>query len=203
MPKTTVIHNGINLKEWQPDGDAKFPGTNKLKVVYIGRYAEMKNIKALLRCKLPAEMDLIFIGDERGGNPDLFNEMIMYCANNKNAFYIGPKYGQEKINLLNASDAVIIPSIHEPFGIVALEALASKSVLLSSFVNGMADFLTDESAINCGTTPESIETALNTLIKLTDSQKSKYINAGLKVCQAHAWEIQAEKMAKVYDSVLN
>ncbi len=201
--KTTVIHNGINLNDWQKTTDVKLPGNNPIKIIYIGRFAPMKNIQALLRCKIPADIDLIFIGDSRGGSSDLFDAMVVFCQNTPNAHYVGPLYGQDKMDWLFAADAVIVPSVHEPFGIVALEALASRSILLSSFVNGMADFLTENCAINCGTTVSNIENSFNVLRSLTINEKETFIQEGLQVCNAHSWSLQATKLATVYEHVLN
>jgi len=202
LPKTTIIHNGINSNEWVSKTKVKLPGDNPIKLVYIGRYAEMKNIQTLIQCKIPNEIDLIFIGTTSGGNSELFDAMVDFCNKTENAYFVGAKYGQEKIDWLMTADAIIIPSIHEPFGIVALEALASKSILLSSFVNGMGDFLTEDYAINCGTTVNSIELAFQKLINLSQEDKQKYIDAGIKICDNHTWSCQAEKLSKVYDSVL-
>lgn len=203
LPKTAVIHNGINLNEWNKNSTIALPGINPIKVFYIGRYAIMKNIHTLIQCTIPKSIDLIFIGDSRGGNPELFDAMVQFCNSTPNVHFVGPKYGQEKIDWLCAADAVIVPSIHEPFGIVALEALASKSILLSSFVNGMGDFLSEDCAINCGTTKESIELAFEKLLQLKPNEKESIIKSGLKVCEEHSWNLQAEKMSKVYDSVLS
>lgn len=203
LPKTSVIHNGINIEEWNKINDVVLPGNNPIKVINIGRFAEMKNVQTLLQCYLPDEIDLIFIGSTKGGNVELFDSKLNFCEATPNAHFEGPKYGQKKVDWLCSADAVIVPSIHEPFGIVALEALASKSILLSSFVNGMADFLTEDCAINCGATKESIELAFEKLLQLKADEKQLMINAGLKVCEEHSWYLQAEKMAKVYESVLS
>ncbi len=203
LPKTTIIHNGINLSHYEKYNHVKLPGIAKTKLVYIGRFADMKNIQTLVKCTIPKEIDLIFIGDGRGGNSELYDLVVNLSKNIDNVHFVGGKYGQEKINWLCSSDAVIIPSIHEPFGIVALECLASKSILLSSFVNGMGDFLSEDCAINCGTTKESIEHSFQTLLHLTNEQKQSYIDAGLKVCKEHDWSLQAKKMAKVYEDIIN
>jgi glycosyltransferase involved in cell wall biosynthesis len=174
-------------------------GDGKRKIVYIGRFAKMKNVDALLNLELPEDTDLIFIGSISGGFVEVFDRMLKACEEKDNFHYVGPKYGQEKIDWLMAADAVIVPSTHEPFGIVALEALASRSILLSSFVNGMGDFLTEECAINCGTTTESISEAIDRFVSMTDDEKNEMKEKGLQVCREHDWEIQADKLFKLYD----
>jgi len=199
--KSTVIENGIDLKEWVKTEDLSLPGKpeNK-KLVYIGRFAEMKNVVSLLQADIPPGLDIVFIGGNKGGNPEI-QDMVIKTANEKdNVHYLGAKYGQEKIDLLMAADAMIVPSTHEPFGIVALEALASRSVLLSSFAGGMADFLNEDVAINCGTTPGSISAAMKKLMALGDVDKR--IAGGIEICENYTWESQAEKLNNVYKFVL-
>jgi glycosyltransferase involved in cell wall biosynthesis len=125
--------------------------------------------------------------------------MLKACLEKDNFYYVGARYGQEKIDWLMAADAVIVPSTHEPFGIVGLEGLASRSIVLSSFVNGMGDYLTDECAINCGTTTESISKAIDRFISMTNEEKNKMKDKGLQVCREHDWSIQADKLFKVYN----
>jgi len=201
--KTVVVPNGIDLMAWQKFKPKKLPGHAKLKVVFLGRPAIMKGVIPLCQAKIPEEIDLIFISPETGGEFDTFQEIIKKTENEKNVHYIGPLFDQEKIDALGSADAVIMPSRHEPFGIVALEALASRSILLSSFVDGMSDFLTDHVAINCGTTKESIEKGLKKLVEMSEVEKNRRIEKGLEICREYSWENAARKMKSVYDEVIN
>jgi glycosyltransferase involved in cell wall biosynthesis len=194
--KTVVIPNGIDLKDFENVEKVELPGKG-LKVVYIGRFATMKGVQALLETKIPDFVDLIFVGKEEGSDSGLFNLMKSKLGNN--VHYIGAKYGKEKYDILHSADAVIMPSIHEPFGIVALEALASKTILLSSFANGMSDFLTDDIAINCGTTPQSIENALYRLKDLKD--KEERISKGIEVCKKYTWDRASNETLLLYNKV--
>lgn len=201
--KTIVIENGIKLSDWEIFNNYKFKGSNKIKMVYIGRFAKMKNIRSILKAKFPKEIDMFFIGSERGGDIQIFNKMLKACEQTENFYYLGAKYNQEKIDIMNSADAVIMPSTHEPFGIVALEALASRNILLSSFVGGMGDFLNEKTAINCGTTPESITKALQKFINLKEKEKEIRIQNGLQICKNYDWSIQSAKLNEVYNRFLN
>jgi flagellar biosynthesis chaperone FliJ len=66
----------------------------------------------------------------------------------------------------------------------------------------MADFLNEDCAINCGTSVNSIEKAIDKLLHLTQEQKEAYVNAGERVCLAHSWYLQAYKLEQVYAKVL-
>ena len=197
-PKTYVVENGIELNEWQPKNQITLPGKNKYKVIFIGRIEYQKNIQAILEVNLPKDLDLIIIGGHKGSAQELIDKVIDRSRKDENFIYVGPKYNQEKIDWMFASDAVLMPSLHESFGIVALEALASKNILLSSFSCGMGDFLTEDVAINCGTSKESIEKALDNLIDLQEEERCQRIKKGLEICQEYTWEKSAKKLAAIY-----
>jgi glycosyltransferase involved in cell wall biosynthesis len=197
--KTQIIPNGIDLKNYlEPKEKFILPGKNSTKMIYLGRLAFMKGVHQLLKSKIPDNIDLIFIGGNRGGNVEIEEEIAQQVKEKANVFYLGPLYGDQKIAALQAADAVIMPSLHEPFGIVALEALASKSILLSSFANGMGDFLTEDIAINCGTTPETIELAIEKFLSLTKEEKQERIEKGVKLCEKFDWRLIAAEIEKIY-----
>lgn len=202
--KTTVIPHGIDMKAWLHITERpQLPGAAKIKVAYIGRFAPMKGIRSLCQANIPKEIDLIFIGDVTFGDPMLVNMIRDKVARNSNVHLLPAMYDQDKINILNAVDAVIMPSVHEPFGIVGLEALASKSIILSSCRDGLGDFLNEEVAINCGIEAPSIERAFNQLVQMSEEEKQLRIARGLEICAQYDWKLIVAKLKEVYRSVLS
>jgi len=145
--KSVSIPNGINLNIWnRPFNEFNFPLNKKYNIVYIGRLNRQKGIQSLFNLKLPEEIGLHFVGGQKGS--DLFYETIASVGLDPlNKSYLGFANTEEKINILNSCDAVIMPSLHEPFGIVGLEAFASKSILITTRVNGIADYTTENNSI--------------------------------------------------------
>lgn len=193
--------NGIDLDNWQSveHKDINLPGRKEAKkLCYIGRYAEMKNIEGIVGANIPKDVDLYFIGGDRGGNENLYKMMLDYVEKNENVYYLGEKHGDEKINTLKAMDAVIVPSYHEPFGIVCLEALASNCILLSSFQSGMGEYLTEDISINCGTSLHSISNAITTWLSLSESEVSERNKLGIDLCKKYSWENSANILENIY-----
>lgn len=120
-----------------------------------------------------------------------------------NAYFIGYKSGQDKINLLNSVDAVIFPSIHEPFGIVGLEAMACKKVLIASNVNGMKDYLTNVNYINCGISLDTISNALKIFSEMNDYNRTEMGNIAYKSIQRFDWKNIANQYNQLYNLYLN
>ena len=200
--KSVVIPNGIDLSKWKPTEEFKFPGTAKYKLVYIGRFTTMKSVSELVMAEIPKEIDLIIIGDEKGSDLETMGVLSNVLGKKENIYYIGSKYEQDKINALFSADAIIFPSKHEPFGIVGLEALASRSVLLSSRVDGISDYLDDSNSLYCGYTSETISKSLNDFINLSDEQKDRLITNGLKTCKNYDWDVIADSYYSEYQKLL-
>ncbi len=200
--KSVVIPNGIDLNVWKPTEKFEFPGNKKYKVVYIGRFNIMKSVSELIQAHIPKDIDLILIGDDKGSDYNTLVNLEKVLKEKDNIHYIGPKYDQEKINALFSADAVIFPSRHEPFGIVGLEALASRSVLLSSRVDGIADYLDDTNSIYCGHTSESITKGLIDFLNLSEERKNELILNGLKTCEKYNWDDIADRYYEEYQKII-
>jgi glycosyltransferase involved in cell wall biosynthesis len=205
-PNSYYLPNGIDLDKWNNTASQviELPGRkNAKKMCYIGRYAEMKNIEAILNAKIPKEIDIYFIGSSRGGHDYYFNEMLKFVEENENAYYLGEKFGEEKINILKLMDSMIVPSIHEPFGIVCLEALASKCILLSSFQSGMKEYLTEDIALNCGVNSSQIEKSIKKWLNLSIDEIEKRNNLGIELCKKYSWKNSANILKKIYLQIKN
>jgi glycosyltransferase involved in cell wall biosynthesis len=201
--KEVIIPNGIDIKYWNTTHKPyQFKGKNKIKVVYIGRFAEMKGIKNLCLAEIPENIDLFFVGDGRGGESSCYN-MVMQKCNNKNIFHIDFAYDDEKRDIMKSADAIIMPSIHEPFGIVGLEALASKTLLISSFQDGISEYLSEDVGIYCGTEVDTIESSLYQLLSMGDKEKSIKIDKGYKIAQKFDWDNISEKYYNLYENSKN
>lgn len=200
--RSVIIQNGIDEEELQGK-KIKLPGKNPIKVIYIGRFAVMKNIHTLTKVKIPDGIDLIYIGNVQGGENEVFQMMLNHVNNNDNVYYIGDKFGQEKADILTSADAVIFPSIHEPFGIVGLEAMATDSILLTSRVDGIADYSNNDNSIYCGTTASSISLALQYLKTLQDREKLRLVTNGRQTVKNFTWKKAMDEYKSVYNSLLH
>jgi glycosyltransferase involved in cell wall biosynthesis len=194
LNKTVVINNGVDLEDFTIKDKIDLPGKG-LRLLYIGRYAEMKNTHTLSSITLPDGVDLLFAGCDKGSDPDIWDLTMKNIEQNSNMHYIGPYYREDKVKLFNSVDGVIFPSLREPFGIVGLEALASGKVLLASNVDGMKDYLQEGNYINCGTDRESIERGIQEYITC---DREAIIKEGHSTVKDFTWSKQSELYNKVY-----
>lgn len=73
------------------------------------------------------------------------NDAIKTYTLEKHFLFLGWRSDIERLS--RAADIQVVPSRHEPFGLVVLEAMAMETPVISTGVDGIGDILTDES---CG-----------------------------------------------------
>lgn len=206
--KTTVVHNGVDYNSFaDAETDYPLPGNNRIKIVYVGRLASMKNVQCIYSvADLIKDVDFIFVGGEEGSDKYLLDELrkLDKQADN-NIYYLGAKYGKDKRSIMASADLVIMPSIHEPFGLVALEALSAgqkgKTILASSFVDGLGEFLKEDSAIKCGVTIDSIARTIEKFITMSTEEKEVMRSNGCQLAQQYTWQKCADKIQEVWDKL--
>ena len=198
--KYEVIQNGVDFDYY---GNKLFkesyilPGSrNTKKVLYIGRLVIMKNIINLIDAKIPEGIEILVAAGKKGSVKWIYDMMI---ENPPDKFkYIGFIEGDYKRYVLQNVDAVIVPSIHEPFGIVNLEAIACKTLLINSRSSGMAEFITEDMCINCGVDKETIENALIKFLNMSEEEKIEKIENAYKKTKHLTWERNANAYKKLY-----
>jgi starch synthase len=214
--KTHVIYNGISDFELYPVEKIRYsniPSNLKKKrpktVLYLGRLTKMKNLQALLECKFPDSMNLFIAGPKDTPDIDILNLLENKIRlGNTNIYYLGGVYNNAKRKLMSTVDFVICPSLHEPFGLVVLEALASHTVVISSCVEGMREILPqvneysdknkDGYFINCGVTKESIENSLLVADSIDNKQYEMMIKQGRERVKDFTWEKCVKELSKLY-----
>jgi len=202
LDKTTVIHNGINLEKWVRKNKSKYiKNQNKPKFCYIGRASIMKGIETILNSNIPDDVDFYFVVSEKNAEEPFFSNIKKIC-NNKNIFHIPGLYGQDKIDFLFEMDAVVMPSKHEPFGIVALEALASESILITTASGGIKEIVQDIDYFHINNSNDLSKTFIQ-IKNLSEEDRNKITKKGKKRSMNFDWKIQSDKLYQLYKETIN
>ncbi|GHT81024.1 glycosyl transferase [Actinomycetota bacterium] len=153
--KVFVVHNGIDLDSFKRTGeptdvlDRYKIDTTKPTAVFVGRITRQKGLPYFLDSikLINPEIQVILCA----GAPDT-KEIAEQVASaveelnetRGNIIWIEemlPKF--ELVEVLNASDAFICPSVYEPLGIVNLEAMALKLPVVASATGGIPEVVVD------------------------------------------------------------
>ncbi len=141
-------------------------------LVYLGRLVSEKGIDLLIRALtglrvrgLTVRLSIIGSGPEEPALRSLAETLGV----SGQIDFVGSKSGEELARLLNAHRVLVVPSrLPEPFGIVALEGIASGCVVVASRAGGLPDV-----AGPCGVTFEkddqlALTDALHTVLTRAD-----------------------------------
>lgn len=176
--KIKLIPNGIDANFIKNVMPLRF--TESHYVFYVGRLVHKKGVDVLINAMKHLDADLLIegAGEESEKLKQLTKELNI---ENKIHFTDAKLNLLEKIAYMKGADAIAIPSRIEPFGIVALEALASGVPLVSTNAGGMKEFLKNDTNALIFESENSLELAqkLNNVIH-NKSLKSKLVKGALK-----------------------
>ena len=153
--KLLLLPNGYNediFYREDVDKEALFsslglPYCGEYIVLFVGKLAAFKGVDTLLRAARRYEWlaDREFItlivgdGEERESLSELHKQLGL-----RNTFFLGNQKQDELRRLYNAADVFVMPSRREPFGLVALEAMACGLPVVGSNEGGLPEFINSQ-----------------------------------------------------------
>ncbi|MGC2289777.1 MAG: glycosyltransferase family 4 protein [Thermoplasmata archaeon] len=135
--KIRVIYNAVRPSERL----AALSGSEKI-VLYLGRLAAMKGVDTFLRAAalvVSEEPKPLFV--VAGEGPE-FGRLLMLAAHlglADRVLFLGKITDEERTTLLASASVFVLPSIVEPFGIAAAEAMAAGIPAIVSKTSGIAE----------------------------------------------------------------
>lgn len=177
---------------------------NGHKVLYVGDFSNNKNVVRLGKAVLELRKDELFkditltlVG---GGNAATKRVQTMLDAYPEVIQYIGPIFDKEKLcRVFNTHSIFAMPSIHETFGLVYLEALSQNLPIIFTKGQGV-DGLFD-SSVGIGVNPLSvteIKAAIETILKAAGQYSNNTINFN-----QFRWSTIATQYVKHYYEIIN
>lgn len=142
--KVHVVHNGVDREASQPAGDVKIESGDKL-VLFLGRITMQKGPEyfiAAAKRVLEKVQNVKFV---LAGSGDMAERMIELAANigiGHKVIFTGFLRGKDVQRVFDMADCYVMPSVSEPFGIAALEAIHHDVPVIISKQSGAAEVLT-------------------------------------------------------------
>lgn len=203
--RISVIDMGIDLTKFSQK-NLNFNVYND--IVFIGNFIKEKGVMEVLEAakKLSVQnknFNFRFVI----GKKDilLFESAEEYCKENqlKNVRFEGP-YSKNEINcILSQSFCTLIPSYEEGFGIVALEAMISRSPIINSASGGLEVLCRD---IGLPIQPRSAEEIVKAIIKLSKEKEEnvvKRLDQAEERALSYSMKLKVNEVYSVYDKILN
>ncbi len=153
--KCALIMNGYdeNLFMIKPDINTKevlssfnIEGTAKHIVSFAGKLTHFKGIDVLLKAAKQYEREIGDVMTLIAGNGELYDELTRLSRELglEKVHFLGHVNQKQLVDLYNIADVSTVPSRTEPFGLVAIEALACGTPVVGTNQGGLPDFVTDK-----------------------------------------------------------
>ena len=194
--KINIIYNAINKDKFK---GIKKNGEQKV-VLYVGRLSVQKGIDNLIKAfKIVSEKEdsaLLYIVGEGPELPNLINLSIKLNLADK-VIFLGRVPDEEIETLYSIANVFVMPSVSEPFGIVALEAIASNVPTIVSTQSGVSEIIRNTLKVDFWDTEQMADLILGVL---DYNQINKEISKNAyRELENITWEKAAEKFIALYN----
>ena len=210
--KVSVIPNGVDIPPTSGPPRAEFRreyATDDEKIVlYVGRMVEEKGVNVLIgaipliiRSGIPAK--LLVVGD--GYASDRMKRIAWELGVYDKVFFTGYVKDNELERIFSIADVQAVPSLYEPFGIVALEGMARGLPLVVSDTGGLAEIVDNERTGLKVPPDNSVELSTALRRVLVDRELSEKLkrNALEETRGRFSWTAVCESTKKTYEALVS
>lgn len=209
--KVSVLPNGIDLAEV----DTRTPSMEERNryalpwekiVFFAGRHVYDKGVDVLVRAAriiLSKRNDVKFViagdGPMRAQLMDLARDLGL----GEKILFVGRLSDDELYKAMKIADVVVIPSRYEPFGIVALEAMAAAKPIVASKVGGLSELVVDNET-GVVVPPENLHALAEAIERVLDDPSSQEMGyrGRRRVEELYRWGQIISHLLATYERVL-
>jgi glycosyltransferase involved in cell wall biosynthesis len=212
--KIPLIWNGFGIDHFKilPDATKErvlkefgLTGSDKPLVSFVGKFTQFKGIDVLLNAAEIYERHLPGVQTVLVGHGELWTEMntLQKELGLKGVHFLGHQPQDRVARIYNAADVSIVPSRVEPFGLVAVEALACGTPVVATNAGGLPDFINDDvGALVPVDDPAALAQAVINEIE-GNTKQSKGVYANQYAFENFTWEQQVGKMISLYQQAID
>jgi glycogen(starch) synthase len=210
--KLAVIINGINAAHYANCPPAtlaelrrQYAGNGEKLLFFVGRVTHEKGLQVLIRAMprmLTNHPDTRLLVAGKNGNKMW---PLAYELNvERKVDFLGYVSDELRDCIYQIADGAIFPSLYEPFGLVALEAMALGCNVIASDVGGLREVVKH---LQNGLTvypddPQSIVWAVNQLFADPGAAETRRTRALEEIQTIYRWENVAAQTAQLYQAVI-
>ncbi|HHE39298.1 MAG TPA: glycosyltransferase family 1 protein [Candidatus Cloacimonetes bacterium] len=173
-------------------------------VSFVGKFTDFKGIDVLIKAariisdRIPEVMFCL------AGDGQLRQEMENLKSELKldNVYFLGHQNQVDVASLYNAADVSVVPSRIEPFGLVAIEALACGTPVVATNAGGLPDFINDKvgQLVEMEDHQALAKAIIEELKNNTKLTKGKYAE---KYAEDYSWNKTLQKVIDIYRKAIN
>lgn len=178
-------------------------------IVHVGRLDRKKNLPtlveafALARDRTKFEGKLVLVGEEysKSRDPAIY-ETIKQLDITEEVVFTGAVPDTDVPALYSGAMVAALPSLHEGFGIAALEAMACGTPLVTAPAGAVVEVVGDAAVVVESGRPEAFADALITVIENPD-ERATLRRRGLERRRAFSWQQAARATRRLYRELVS
>jgi len=211
--KLVMVPNGVNMQIYEdirkqdlrPFRTAFALPEEKL-VLFVGRLVYEKGAQVLINAipKILEKVNAKFVIVGSGYMKDQLSTIVKSMGLEHKVLFTGFVDEETLLKLQCCADVSVVPSLFEPFGIVALEAMAAKSPVVVSDTGGLGEIV-EHDITGVKVYPNSTESLAWGITKaLTDEKYRNSLreNAYKRIQEKYDWDKIAQHTKQIYEAVL-
>jgi glycosyltransferase involved in cell wall biosynthesis len=212
--KLVMIPNGVNAevyskieKENLGEFRSKFALPEEKIVLFVGRLVYEKGVHVFVNAipKVLAKANAKFVIVGNGYMKEQLSNLVKNIGLAHKVIFTGFVDDETLLRLQKCADVSVVPSLFEPFGIVALEAMAAKSPVVVSDTGGLSEIVEhDVTGVKVyPNNPDSLAWGITKV--LVDEGYANWLktNAYKKVEEKYDWDKTAQQTKGIYKTVLD
>lgn len=215
-----IIPCGTDIKRFRAIGKAQARANLGINpeakvIVYVGRFDQRKGIETLVRAvgrsqwRESPDLKLIIGGGSRPGQSDgierdriegIVNELGLHDVTT-----FPGRLGDEILpNYYAAADVCVVPSHYEPFGLVAIEAMASATPVIASDVGGLQyTVVSEKTGLLCPPQDDAaFAVAIDRILENPQWRDELGAQARKRVEEKFSWQGVASQLSELYTNLL-
>ncbi|MBO8128454.1 MAG: glycosyltransferase family 4 protein [Peptococcaceae bacterium] len=208
--KLQIIYNGVDPANFTAKSEQaqrnSFAAPNEKIVFFVGRLVREKGVQVLLEAVpkvLQRHPDTKFIISGKGPYENNLKDLAFRLGIAQRVYFTGYIGDDIRNSLYDWADVAVFPSLYEPFGIVALEAMAAKTPVIVSDTGGLKEIV-DDGVDGLKVHPGDSEDLANKIVAvLTNPSAARLMQerAYRKVVTQFDWQRIARQTKGVYSKV--
>ncbi len=172
-------------------------------VLFVGTLQPRKNLRRLIMAhrKLPADMRYEYPLVVVGGDGWLSVKDLSFITDDQCIKRLGYVPDHKLDALYKSAQVLVIPSLHEGFGLPVLEGFAAQIPVICSATTSLGE-ISQGAAIHFD--PLSVDEIYEALKHVLDDEavRVKSVSEGRKLLKQYSWDKTARETIRVYDEVL-
>ncbi|MBI2657672.1 glycosyltransferase family 4 protein [Candidatus Woesearchaeota archaeon] len=201
--KIKVVHNAVDFSQHYFDDSIDLKKTGKI-VLFLGRMTLQKGpdyFVSAAKKVLEHDGDVKFIVAGTGDMEPFIIEKVAELGLANHVLFAGFLNQEDVERAYRMADVYVMPSVSEPFGITALEAMKNKAPVIVSRQSGVSEVVRHCLKVDFWDT-EEMSSKIISLLRYKPLHDTMREN-GYNEIKKFSWDMPAEKCMGIYDELIS